>query len=265
MRLRYWFRGRVSRALAIGCCLAAPWLAPAQDTARPAATPELLEQGRRIYLGQCGGCHGLDGSGGRGPSLARPKLLHAPDDDALFRVIQRGIVGSEMPSSWLSTGEIWSIASFVRTLGRVTPEAVSGDPRRGEEIYSGKGGCAQCHTIAGHGGAVGPELDDVGARRSLSHLRQALSDPEAFLPPGFVLVSLTANDGRSIRGVRVNEDSFSIQVRDLSGSLHSFWKSELREVHKEWGRSPMPAYSRLLSPQETDDLVAYLASLEGGL
>lgn len=206
----------------------------------------------------------MDGSGGRGPSLARPRLLHAPDDDALYRVIQRGIAGTEMPSSWLSSNQIWSVAGYVRTLGRVTPEPVSGDPGRGKEIYSGKGGCAQCHTIAGHGGAIGPDLDDIGARRSVSHLKQALNDPEAFIPARFVVVRLTTNDGRSISGARVNEDAFSIQIRDVSNSLHSFWKHELREVQKEWGRSPMPAYNRLLSPAELDDLVAYLASLEGG-
>lgn len=254
----------MSGVFRIGVCLAAPWLAAAQNPSRPAATPQRLEQGQRIYLSQCGNCHGMDGSGGRGPSLARPRLLHAPDDDALYRVIQRGIAGTEMPSSWLSSGQIWSVAAHVRTLGRVTPEAVSGDPRRGQEIYSGKGGCAQCHTIAGHGGAIGPDLDDIGARRSVSHLKQALSDPEAFIPARFVLVRLTTSDGRSISGARVNEDAFSIQIRDVSNSLHSFWKHELREVQKEWGRSPMPAYNRLLSPEELDDVVAYLASLEGG-
>jgi putative heme-binding domain-containing protein len=191
--------------------------------------------------------------------------LQAADDEALYRVIQRGIPGTEMPSSWLSSNQIWSVAGYVRTLGRVAPEPVSGDPRRGKEIYSGKGGCAQCHTVAGHGGAVGPDLDDIGARRSVSHLKQALRDPEAFIPAGFVQVRLTTNDGRSILGARVNEDAFSMQIRDLSNTLHSFWKHELREVQKEWGRSPMPAYNRLLSPEELDDVAAYLASLEGGL
>jgi putative heme-binding domain-containing protein len=255
---------RRSLALVISLCLAAPWLAQAQESARPAATAELLEQGRRIYLSQCGGCHGMDGSGGRGPSLARPRLLHAPDDDALYRVIQRGIAGTEMPSSWLSSNQIWSVAAHVRNLGRVTPEPVSGDSRRGKEIYSGKGGCAQCHTIAGRGGAAGPDLDDIGARRSASHLKQALIEPEAFIPARFVMVRLVTTDGRSISGARVNEDAFSIQIRDLSNALHSFWKSELREVEKQWGRSPMPGYQGLLSAQEIDDVVAYLASLEGG-
>jgi cytochrome c1 len=60
----------------------------------------------------------------------------------------------------------------------------------------------------------------------------------------------------------VNEDTFSIQVRDLAGNLHSYWKADLAELQKDRGKSPMPAYGKLASA-ELDDLVAYLASLEG--
>ena len=59
---------------------------------------------------------------------------------------------------------------------------------------------------------------------------------------------------------RVNEDSFSIQVRDPQGKLHSFLKSELTELQKDWGKSAMPSYKGLLTDPELTDLVAYLAS-----
>jgi hypothetical protein len=68
-------------------------------------------------------------------------------------------------------------------------------------------------------------------------------------------------DGQRLTGVRVNEDSFSIQIRDLSNHSHSFWKTELSEVVKEPNRSPMPSYSEKLTPEELDNLIAYLESL----
>ena len=69
--------------------------------------------------------------------------------------------------------------------------------------------------------------------------------------------------GGEVTGVRVNEDTFSIQIRDVANRIHSFWKSELRELDKEWGRSPMPSYREALSAAELDDVVAFLASLRG--
>ena len=71
----------------------------------------------------------------------------------------------------------------------------------------------------------------------------------------------TPNTGASITGVRVNEDSFSIQVRDNSGRMHSFWK-EGAKVEPMRGKSPMPSYQGQLSDAEVTDLVAYLASLK---
>jgi cytochrome c oxidase cbb3-type subunit 3 len=84
------------------------------------------------------------------------------------------------------------------------------------------------------------------------------------LTQNFLQVRVLTQAGRELTGVRVNEDTFSIQLRDATNTVFSFWKSELRELHKDWGRSPMPSYADALDRQELDDLVAYLASLRPG-
>ena len=63
-------------------------------------------------------------------------------------------------------------------------------------------------------------------------------------------------------GLRVNEDSFSIQIRDNSGRSYSFWKSDVTNIDKQRGKSPMPSYKGQLSDSEITDVVAYLASLK---
>src|SRR5262249_49174294 len=144
----------------------------------------------------------------------------------------------------------------------------------GAQVYAGKGGCAQCHMIHGQGGVFGPDLSDVGRRRSLDYLRRSLLDPNAdvpqsysawrqdvSLPENFLYVRLVTRDGQELAGVRVNEDTFSIQIRDATGAVHSFLKSELAELHKDFGKSPMPSYGTVLSTNELDDVVAYLTSL----
>jgi cytochrome c oxidase cbb3-type subunit 3 len=168
-----------------------------------------------------------------------------------------------MPASALTTGEVWQVAAYVRTLGRVEGSKSPGNPRRGQQIYAGKGDCGRCHTIAGRGGAIGPDLADIGARQDAAYLRTSLLDPDASVPLEFLQVHVVTKDGRRMTAVRLNEDTFSIQVRDLSNQVHSFWKSELTEVVKEPKRSLMPSYKSVLTAEELDDLVSYLESLQG--
>jgi putative heme-binding domain-containing protein len=231
----------------------------------PGPPPKLTQQdvarGAKLFQAQCAYCHGPGGDGGRGANLARPKLRHAPDDKSLFRVINSGIPDTGMPGNAMSAQEVWQVVGFVRSLGRVTHKPLPGNTSRGERIYAAQG-CANCHTIAGHGGPVGPDLSDIGARSSATYLNKALTEPEADVPNGFLQVRAVTRDGGLVTGVRVNEDAFSIQIRELNGRFYSFWKDELKELFKDWGKSPMPSYRNSLSQSQLDDLIAYLVSLE---
>jgi mono/diheme cytochrome c family protein len=66
-----------------------------------------------------------------------------------------------------------------------------------------------------------------------------------------------------VRGIRVNEDTFSIQVRDQAGKFYSLRKADLELLEKQTGKSLMPSFSTRLTQAELTDLVAYLASLQG--
>lgn len=221
-------------------------------------------QGKKIYNNQCALCHGVGGGGGRGPSLTRPKLPRASTREALIRLIQEGVPGSEMSASWmLNEKEVELVASYVLSLGRLEPEKLSGNPSKGKTVYEAKGSCANCHIVAGQGGVAGPELTDIGARRSAAYLRTALLDPSADVPEGFLVVTLTTKDGKRIRGVRLNEDPFSIQLRDSGNRFQSFRKAELQDIKKELGVSTMPGYKDAFTAEEFEDLIAYLASLRG--
>ena len=65
------------------------------------------------------------------------------------------------------------------------------------------------------------------------------------------------------RGIRLNEDLFTIQLRDQSGKFHSIRKSNAEVIRKETGVSLMPSFAGRMSEAELDDLVAYLSSLGG--
>jgi putative heme-binding domain-containing protein len=109
---------------------------------------------------------------------------------------------------------------------------------------------------------MGPALTGIGARRSPSWLRNKLIDPARELTSGFSTVRLATRSGRKLEGVKLNEDTWSIQVRDHAGGLHSFWKEDLAGLSIE-ERTPMPSYAKTLTPGEIDDIVAYLAASGG--
>jgi cytochrome c oxidase cbb3-type subunit III len=228
----------------------------------PNSRADLLH-GEKLFQVHCARCHGPKGEGSRGPTLIRARLLHAPDDAALLAVIDDGIRGTEMPGAGaMSRHEMLQTAAFVRSLGKVPQQPVPGDPARGAEIYRTKGNCGSCHSISGEGGVAAPDLTQIGETRSAAYLRESLVDPQAAVPEGYVRLTVVPKSGRSVTGVRVNEDSFSIQVRDDSGRSYSFWKSDVARVDKPQNKSPMPSYQGQLSDPELTDLVAYLASLK---
>jgi putative heme-binding domain-containing protein len=235
------------------------------------------DTGERLFLAHCAPCHGNRGDGGIGANLATPQLLHAADDEALRTVIVAGIPGTGMPPTRLTAEEQLAVVAYVRGLGRIERQPLPGNPARGERIFREQAKCLDCHTVGGRGGRIGSDLFTVGERRNAAFLRQAVLDPKSALtdkaivyqryivfPINFLQVRVVTVEGQHITGARLNEDAFSIQIRDYGGKLHSFMKSELKKLRKDWGETPMPSYRGVLSDAQLDDLVAYLASLRGG-
>jgi putative heme-binding domain-containing protein len=227
------------------------------DTAADAA------RGQQYFLGHCAHCHGQQGEGGRGVNLTTGQYRHGGSDRELHRTIRRGVPGSEMPGSGLAEPEIWRLVSYVRRLGAAgTGEQATGDPAAGKMSYESKG-CAQCHVANGQGGRLGPDLSEIGRRRSLKFLRESLTDPNAFVAEDYRTVTIVpSRAGSAVTGVLLNEDDYSVHLRDTGENLRSFLKSDLKEVIRE-SRSMMPSYASMLSAVEIDNLVAYLSSLRG--
>lgn len=226
-------------------------------------------EGKRLFDGLCQDCHGPNGAGDEAPSLNHPLTQ---DDATLHRIIRDGIPERGMPRvRRMTEEEVNVLAVYVRSLGNARPVAVAGNAEKGRAVYQ-RLDCASCHTIDGQGGSLGPELSKIGQRRAPNWLRQAVLQPgslkskgmQGILQNGFteyLPVSVVEKNGSEVRGVRVNEDSFTIQLRDASGRLYSFRKTDVTNIDKQTGRSLMPSYRDKLSAGDTDDLVAYLYSL----
>jgi cytochrome c oxidase cbb3-type subunit 3 len=218
--------------------------------------------GKRLFERHCALCHGMDGKGGRGPALNRVHLIHAPDDKALETVIVDGIPPYMPEGYFLEEKDVVNLAAFVRSLSKVSPDRLPGDARRGSEVYA-KSGCSGCHITFGTGVGYGPELTGIGDQHSAAFLEKVIRKPSAVLPDDFLMVKATTSSGETIEGIRVNEDSFTIQVKDAGGNFRSLRKQDLKDLQKLRGETPMPSFESILSTSEMQDLVAFLASQRG--
>lgn len=231
---------------------------PAKDSAR----------GQRLFNAYCARCHGVKGLGGAGANLRHGQLRHATDAKRLFAVIQAGIPGTAMPGNWfLADRDIQHVAEYVRSIGDAPAETPPGDPVEGQRIYE-KAECAKCHIVDGRGFGVGPNLSDIGARRGLDFMRQAIVHPgkemavDAKGYAAYLVIVVVTRDGRVMTGTRINEDTFTIQIRDQKNQIHSFRKRDLDGLKKTDG-SLMPSFDEKLSPRDIDHLISYLAGLRG--
>ncbi|MBS1829275.1 MAG: c-type cytochrome [Acidobacteria bacterium] len=226
-----------------------------------AGDPGAIESGRKTYVGSCAGCHGATGEGGRGPNLRDGRLIRRSSDAQMFRTIQKGIAGTEMPGTNLPDTRIWELVAFVRGLG--SPAAFvmhPGDAAKGAEVFA-KNGCGACHSIGGQGGTLGPDLSTIGGLRSYEYLREAIVKPGDRVAAGFQKIVAKTKDGRVIEGVVKNYSNYEVQMVDRTGKLYLFRTPELADVKiavETW----MPQdYGKRIGRDEMTDLLAYLSRL----
>jgi putative heme-binding domain-containing protein len=185
--------------------------------------------------------------------------VHGDSDDGLFRTISKGLPGTTMPAFAFTGLQIWQLVTHVRALEIAHGASqTKGDPQAGAAIF--RANCSRCHTAAGEGGLSGPDLTTIAARRSYAELHESLSDPDAQVASEYWSVALTTSTGRKVRGVRLNEDTFSLQIRDENGHLSSLLKRDLKDMELI-RRSPMPSFTGKLSETQMDDVIAWLISL----
>jgi len=240
-------------------------IAGAQEVARtnPFDTSEGVAQGRTLFQIHCSYCHGSNGEGGRGADLTTGRYRHGGADASLYASVRNGIHGTEMPAVRASDDEVWKMVAFVKRLGSAGPtEKASGDGAAGKLIFEGKGKCMTCHSVGRDGGSLGPDLSDVGRRRSPNYLAESIVTPDADVNVAFRTLEVVTTAGQTVAGIQLNEDDVSIQLRDTNESLRSFLKSNVRELRR--GRpSLMPSFATSLTTKEIEDIVAFLSSLRG--
>jgi putative heme-binding domain-containing protein len=248
-----------------------PVLALAAQAPKPSATlppggnPHLgdaasIKSGLALYRVRCGDCHGLDARGYRGPDLTA--ILGGMPDERLFQTIRKGVPGSEMQASTAPDDDVLMIIAYLRKMNAAAPaESPIGNVENGRTLFASQ--CATCHRVGETGGRLGPDLSRVGSARSRDALVREIRTPSEWMPAGYESVTLVTKDGQKIRGVKKNEDVFSIQIMDMRERIRGYLKADLQQVVFE-KTSVMPEYGpERLNQRDLNDLIGYLSTLRG--
>ncbi len=233
----------------------------------PAPDAAAAKKGEPLYKQNCATCHGENARGSQAPSLVRSVLvLHDEKGVDIGPVIKNGRPQGGMPAfPSLSQDDLYNISQYIHlqvelaanrgtygaTYGALRNE-VSGDAKKGEEFFSGAGGCAKCHSITG-------DLAKIGAKYS-----QASAMQSRFLWPetrGPVKVKVTLASGESMNGtVRIMND-FDISITDTAGNYHQWPRGQVKvevEDRLNGHRALLPKYT----DADIHNLTAYLVTLK---
>ncbi len=117
----------------------------------------------------CARCHSVLGEGGRtAPDLARAPGVHLSSAEML------AAMWNHAPAMWetmrvehvspphFSEAEMANLFAFLYSVRSLDEP---GDAERGKQLLTEKK-CLQCHSVAGHGGRVGPDLKDWASYRN---------------------------------------------------------------------------------------------------
>ncbi len=224
-----------------------------------------VERGQKVFVGNCGFCHGTTAQGGdSGPDLVRsPLALDDERGDKIGPVIEQGRTGKGMPAFHLPADQIQDIAAFLRSRQQAAIDRnaysilniVTGDREKGREYFNGVGRCRTCHSPTGDLAAVAKKYDAVTLQSRFLYPRPRSNDEK----PVRSQVTVTPGSGPSFTGTLEYLDDFDVALRDASGEYHSF----SRDAHvKVEIHDPLAAHAELLKKYTDSDMHNLLAYLE---
>jgi cytochrome c oxidase cbb3-type subunit III len=237
-----------------------------KQEALPAAQPpssELVESGRSLFQQNCAFCHGRDAGGGEsGPDLTRSKLVASDSGgDKIGLVVRQGRPDKGMPHFDLSDQQIASLVAFLHhqqaqassklgaRRGVDVSDLQTGNVEQGKQYFNGAGGCSSCHSPTGDLAGIASRYEGLALEERMLYPKDAKSK-----------VTVTLPSGKTVTGVLVYNDEFTIGLRDADGAYHSWPVNDVKYKID----APVNAHVDLFSKYTDADihnLMAYLQTL----
>jgi putative heme-binding domain-containing protein len=146
----------------------------------------------------------------------------------------------------------------IERLGGVV-RAGKADPYAGKKLFTAQ--CANCHSLFGKGGAVGPDLTSY-RRDDLGSLLLSVVNPSAEIREGYENHLVITESGRTLTGVLLEQDPKTVVLRTPDGQSVAINRDGISEMSVS-GISLMPeGLLKGLTDQQVRDLFGYLRSTQ---
>jgi len=143
-------------------------------------------------------------------------------------------------------------------IARLRPEVEKpGNPENGRKAFLAN--CAGCHQFKTDGRNLAPNLTGMGAHGAAELLVHVV-DPNRFVEPNFVAVSIETKDDLTYGGIVERENNAELLLRDAAGD-YTIRKDNIKS-RASTGRSLMPEGFEALGADGLRDLLAYLCADE---
>jgi putative heme-binding domain-containing protein len=139
----------------------------------------------------------------------------------------------------------------------------TGNAQHGRDVFfEKKAACANCHTVAGEGGRVGPDLTKIGASRAGTDLLEAIVFPSASFAREFRPYVIVTDSGKVHTGIISRQTADAVHLRTADLAEIRIPRSAIEEM-KESNTSIMPkGLDTTLTADELRNLLAYLQQLK---
>jgi len=142
--------------------------------------------------------------------------------------------------------------------------SLSGDPNRGRIIFdkSSAAQCKQCHAVQGFGGALGPELSNIGKKYERKALLETILEPSKAIAPEFIPYLLETTSGQVYAGFVTEKTADHVVLKDVKNQSVRVPANEIDALVAQQ-KSLMPELILSeVTAQDAADLLAYLTTLK---
>ncbi|MFV2066293.1 MAG: PVC-type heme-binding CxxCH protein [Pirellulales bacterium] len=192
-------------------------------------------------------------------ALGEPQVASSLSSDAIVQLIRPFPAGVQEAASDILERLAAELEAKAARLAELESRAGGGDAARGREVFfSKRATCSSCHTVAGEGGRVGPDLTTIGDIRSRRDLLEAIVFPSASFARGFRTYAVATDAGRVHTGIVSRQTADAIYLRNAQLAEVRIPRDHVEEM-AESDTSIMPTgFDKVLGPSDLRDLIAFL-------